>query len=103
MEKSEIIEIVKMLKSLYPQESFSPEDWYAMFKDFSSSVVKEGVREWYRGDWGYRAPLPRDIHGLDYVAMRDPDGLFMMAIRKNKARQEARQKEIEESLEEIRV
>lgn len=89
MERTELLEIIKLLKQLYPKDSFTPEEWYAMYGAFDMNIVRQGIRNWYsNGDWGFRAPTPNDIRGV-YVGQRtvggyDPNGVFSKAIERIK-------------------
>lgn len=89
MERTELLEIIRLLKQLYPKDNFTPEEWYAMFGAFDINIVRQGIRNWYSaGDWGFRAPTPSDIRGV-YVGKRtvggyDPNGVFDKAIERIK-------------------
>ncbi len=89
MERTELLEIIRLLKQLYPKDNFTPEEWYSMFGQFPLEIVRQGIRTWYSsGDWGYRAPMPNDIRGV-YVGQRtvggyDPNGVFDKAIERIK-------------------
>ena len=89
MERTELLEIIRLLKQLYPKGNFTPEEWYAMYGAFDMNIVRQGIRNWYSaGDWGFRAPTPSDIRGV-YVGKRtvggyDPNGVFDKAIERIK-------------------
>lgn len=89
MERTELLDIMRMLKKLYPDANFSPEEWYSTFGRFHVNIIRQGIQNWYsNGDWGFRAPTPNDIRGV-YVGERtvggwDPEGIFEKAIQRIK-------------------
>lgn len=107
MERTEISEIIRMLKQLYPKDNFVPEEWYAMYGSYDAKIIRQGIRNWYsNGDWGFRAPTPNDIRGV-YVGQRtvggyDPNGVFDKALQRIKERIRETNEIAEEANKEIR-
>ena len=94
MSKSEMLDIIRMLKGLYPKDNFSPEEWYSMYQKFPADIVRKGIQGWYSKDFGFRAPLPKDVRDI-YVEGRsvgsyDPDGVFQKALDAIEANREIR-------------
>lgn len=108
MERTEISEIIRLLKQLYPKDNFVPEEWYAMYGSFDVKIVRQGIRNWYaNGDWGFRAPTPNDIRGV-YVGQRtvggyDPNGVFDKTLQRIKERIRETNEIAEEANKEIRT
>lgn len=99
MERTELLEIMKLLRQRYPDGNFVIEDWYAMYKKYPAEILREGVEECKLK----KPPTPsefREVYvGPFTVGGWDPDGMTMKALERIKSKTQVSYEDI---LEEMR-